>query len=573
MNWIKFEQGNCSNCYKCLRSCPSKAIKIIGNHAEIVSERCISCGHCQIVCPQGIIKIMSSIEEVKKAMKEGKKVIASIAPSFAGAFDMVDGGQIVAALKKIGFSVVEETAVGAEIISTHYSNFINEGRLENLITTSCPSANYLIEKYYPKLVKYMIPVVSPMIAHGKLLKKTYGMDIHTVFIGPCIAKKLEANEFQHEDVINSVLTFEEISIWLKEENINVKEISPQSFDNNSYKKGCNFPIKGGIVSKCLKENNSNKYEIVQVDGVDACREILDCIEKDLISGVCVEINICEGSCIGGPGMPKDDTNFYFREKRVKDYVKTKKKHINSELHYIEELDFSKKFFNKELKTQIASEEDIQRILRSMGKYKKEDELNCNSCGYRTCVEKAQAVYSGMSEISMCLPYMRAKAESIRNVIFENSPNVIIILDHEMNVLELNPKAEFLFGMKADEIRNKPISILIEDDYFHKVKDSKENLIGQKISYSKYDLVFYANILYLEEQKVIMAIMTNVTSAEMSKKELEMVKEKTINSAQKVIEKQMRVAQEIASLLGETTAETKVILTKLKNIALGEVGDL
>ncbi|QIB27688.1 [Fe-Fe] hydrogenase large subunit C-terminal domain-containing protein [Caloranaerobacter azorensis] len=573
VNLIKFEKGNCNNCYKCLRSCPSKAIKIIGDQAEIVTERCISCGYCQSVCPQGIIKIMSSVEDVKEAIRDGKKVIASIAPSFAGAFDLNNEGQIVTALKKLGFDVVEETAVGAEIVSNLYSKYIEEGNYKNLITTSCPSANYLIEIYYPSLIQYMIPVVSPMIAHGKLLRKIYGMDSYIVFIGPCIAKKLEANEFQHDDTINSVLTFDEIANWLKEEKINIKELEPQDFDTESYKKGCTFPIKGGILANCLDKNISNKYEMIQVDGVDACKDILECIKNDLISGVCVELNICKGSCIGGPGMPKDETNFYIREKRVKDYVKKKEKCESGEICTIEELDFSKKFFNKELKIEIASEEEIQKILRSMGKYKKEDELNCNSCGYRTCREKAQAVYNGMSEISMCLPFMRAKAESIRNVIFENTPNVIILLDEDMNVLDFNPKAELLFGIKADEIKNKPISTLIEDDYFYKVKKSKKNLIGQKISYPQYGLVFYANIVYLEEQKIIMAIMTDVTAEEMNKKELARVKAETINGAQKVIEKQMRVAQEIASLLGETTAETKVILTKLKEIALGEAGDI
>jgi len=573
MKFINFSREKCNNCYKCLRTCPSKAITILEDHAEIVDEMCISCGKCQVVCQKEALYIKSNINQVKKAILEGKKVIASIAPSFAGAFEMNEEGQMVTALKNLGFDIVEETAIGAEIVLDYYKKYVEEGKCENLITTSCPSANHLIEKYYPSLIKYMIPIVSPMIAHGKLLKHKYGMDSYMVFIGPCLAKKVEADEFQHSGIIDSVLTFEELDDWFKEEEIDLKDLETQEFNHTSYKRGSAFPVEGGFLIDGKGEGRK-KYEIIRVTGVNRCKEILECIQKKDISRVCVELNICEGSCIDGPGMPKDGTNYYTREKRVKNYVNKKNLYSNTEEeNMINDIDFTKTFFDMKANRKKASESEIKEILRKMGKYKPEDELNCNACGYVTCREKAESIYEGMSEVNMCLPFMRAKAESLKNIIFDNSPNVIFLLDNELCVKEFNPSSEKVFRIKAEDIKGKPISSIISEAEFSKVMTTKESLIGHKVVYQKYGVVLIANILYLKNENVIMTIMTDVTSAEKNKEELARVKERTLDAAQEVIEKQMRVAQEIASLLGETTAETKVILTKLKGIALGEAGDI
>jgi PAS domain S-box-containing protein len=221
----------------------------------------------------------------------------------------------------------------------------------------------------------------------------------------------------------------------------------------------------------------------------------------------------------------------------------------------------------------VSEEQLSGIMKSMGKYELADELNCGVCGYNTCKEKAKAVAQGMAETDMCLNYMRNKAERITNVIFENSPSIIFLIDEEMNIVELNPTAEINFSTKAEFIKGKPISILIDDSDFIKVKETKVSILGKKVAYPKYNSIFIQNVLYLEKQNVILITMSDISEIESNKKELMRVRENTLNAAQQVIEKQMRVAQEIASLLGETTAETKITLTKLKKIVLGEDGGL
>lgn len=572
MSLINFRSANCKSCYKCLRYCPVKAIKIKNEQAEIDQERCIGCGHCLIVCPQNARYIKSDAEDVIAAIKDGKRVIASIAPSFIGAFDMKDEGQMAFALKKLGFSIVEETAIGAELVSKKYEEYINNHSMKNIITTCCPAVNFLIEKYFPSLIEYMLPIVSPMIAHGKMLKHRYGMDCYTVFIGPCTAKKFEATDFFHEGIIDSVLTFEELKQWFDESGICLKDMDSICFDKRANKVGRIFPISGGVVETFKEGNNSLKYEYFGVTGIEDCIEIFNSLLKGEINGACIEVNACKGSCIGGPGMP-ENKSIYKIGQIIKEYSKKSSAISNEDLNdSYNDIEFKNIFFDKSVKRTNASEEEIKRILQSMGKFDITDEMNCGVCGYNTCRDKAQAIYEGMAEPTMCLQYMRNKAESINYVVFENTPNIIIIVDDELRIKEFNPAAEKLFKINAMEVKDKPISYLMDDWDFINVIQEKKDIYRHKVSYPRYGAVVIQNILYIEKQNIMLAIISDITEEENSKLELLHVKEKTLNAAQEVIENQMRVAQEIAGLLGETTAETKVILTKLKKIAMGEDGD-
>lgn len=571
MRIINFSKANCKNCYKCLRNCPVKAIRINNDQAEILEERCVSCGRCLVICPQEARYIKSDVEQVKQFLSSGHKVIASIAPSFMGAFDITEGGQMVAALKQLGFYAVEETAIGAEIVTDVYQEEIKKNKKDNLITTCCPAVNDLIEKYFPQLIPDMIPVVSPMIAHGRNIQQTYGNDTKVVFIGPCVAKKYEAVDLRHQGVIQAVLTFDELDHWFQSEQINLQELKAEPFERIPSKRGRRFPIVGGIEANM--NQHESPYEVLHVDGMENCMEVLESLSKGDLHHLFLEMNICKGGCLNGPLMPKNGESFYLRQHRVKEYVQKSLDLPCKEIFQnVEKIDVTKHFYNRSFRKAEASEEEIKKILKKMGKREPQDELNCGACGYNTCREKAQAVSEGMSQMSMCIPYMRSKAESVTNIIFGNSPNIIFILDDEMNVKEFNPSAERVFQIKAKEIKDKPIAMLIDDSYFHQVKETKENLYNQRVVYDHYGVVMIVNVLYLEKENIMLVIMTNITAQEKNKEELARVKENTLNAAQDVIEKQMRVAQEIASLLGETTAETKVTLTKLKNIVLGEVGE-
>ncbi|WP_425448208.1 [Fe-Fe] hydrogenase large subunit C-terminal domain-containing protein [Dethiothermospora halolimnae] len=571
MSFLNFSEANCKNCYKCLRHCPVKAIKIKDEQAQIVEDKCIGCSECLVICPQNARQIKSSVANVKRAIVENKRVIATIAPSFIGGFNLKDAGQMVTALKKLGFNHVEETAIGAEVIATLYKNYINSNDQKNYITTCCPAANNLIEKYYPSLIEYMLPMVSPMVAHGKLIREYYGHDSYVVFIGPCTAKKIEAADVRDEGVIDAVLTFEEMEVWFEEEGIKLDALLGEAFDSESFKKGSSFPVGGGVLSSFIDDNS--KLDVIAVSGIKECMDLFDSVEKGQLENYCIEVNVCKGSCIGGMAMPKNDESIFVRKERVKNYVKDKKDiSKKGEFQIPKNIDYGKYFFEHKVDFDVADEE-IEKVLNRMGKYKLEDELNCGGCGYNTCREKAKAVVLGMAEINMCLPFMRGKAESLKNLIFENSPNAIMLVDNNMLIKEINPMVEKIFDIEASRAKNSPLSMLIDDKEFIEVRDTKKNIIKRKAFYPSHNVVLLQNIIYVEKQNVLLAIMVDITKEEKSKGELSKVKESTLDAAQKVIEKQMRVAQEIASLLGETTAETKSTLTKLKNITIGEKGDL
>ncbi|SET15400.1 Iron only hydrogenase large subunit, C-terminal domain [Natronincola peptidivorans] len=571
MSFFDFSRANCKNCYKCLHYCAVKAIKMRDEQAEIVKERCIACGQCFFVCPQDAREVKCDLDDIKAAIKAGKKVIASLAPSFPGAFEIGDNSKMISALKKLGFEIIEETAVGAMVIADLYKTYIEESQHKNIITTSCPSANFLIEQYYPMLTQYMIPLVSPMIAHGKILKRIYGMDSYVVFIGPCISKKIESMDSQHQGVIDGVLTFDELQKWMDSEAIDPNLLEEQPWERISHARGRGFPLGGGILKSVLKNDTLN-YESIAVDGIHECIDLLNSLKEGSIEGALVEISVCKGSCIGGPAMPKATRNYFKSKKRVRDYVSSEVVgHSNNDMP-IDNISFSKHFSHKAIEKSQASEEEIAAIMKKMGKYNQEDQLNCGSCGYNTCIEKAQAVHEGMAETDMCLPFMRNKAENVANVILDNSPNAILLLDEDMRVKEFNATAERIFRISSIDIKNKAISTILNDSSFYNVKSTKRSIIGKKISYPQYGIVLIHNIIYIENENLILVIMNDMTEEEKHKKELTRVKESTINSAQRVIEKQMRVSQEIASLLGETTAETKVILSRLKKIALEEAGN-
>lgn len=564
MQFINYSRENCNNCYKCIRVCSPKAISIYEDRAEIIEDRCISCGECYVICEQNALSIKNKVYEVKEAINSNKKVAVSLSASFPGVFS-VEAGKIVKALKVLGFDIVEETAIGGDMVVRAYEEYLQASENENLITTSCPSTNYLIEKYYPDLRKYMLPIVSPMIAHGKYLKRKYGRDTHVVFIGPCIAKKVEANERQHQGIVDSVLTFVELEQWFQEAGINLNELSSEEFDGEGSRRGKQLPFKTKV---------SYKYERIIVTGISRVREILDSVSKEELNHVFLEIASCEGGCIAGTGMPKDAGNYYVKRKRVNDYIDKSSMNLKTQDKPLTEpINLSRITFDKRVKQIKHSKVEIESILRSMGKTKKEDELNCDACGYQTCRKKAESVLEGRSQLNMCLPFMRAKAESVKNVIFDHSPNAIFMVGcNDLRVKEFNPSSERVFQIKASEIKGERVKKIIPENIFEKVLETKENTVGKKIEYPQYGVILIANIIYVKKDNILMAIMNDVTSAEKNKEELEHVKKNTINAAQEVINKQMRVAQEIASLLGETTAETKVTLTKLKDIVIGERGE-
>ena len=571
MNFINFDHTKCDECFKCLRVCPTKAIAFTNHSRHIINDLCIKCGRCQRECPQGALSIHLDLQGVQQAVQKKKKVIASIAPSFAGAFDLKSPGKMAAALKKLGFFAVEETARGAEMVSIEYEKFISKSRLPNIITSCCPSSNYLIEHYFENALENVIPVISPMLAHGFDIHARYGRDAYVVFIGPCLAKKAEALEITGS--IEAVITFRELESWFHTSGISLKDMISAPFDTPSSKRGRAYPLGGSLWRKDLKTRISPHYKYIHIDGITACQEFLQSVEAGEISGYCAELNICEGSCINGPDMPTCAPNRYRRVQAVTENVETPRNdNRDAGYHRLPVEMLQRSFEAKKINIAEVSDFQIAEVLITMGKYSKQDQLNCGACGYSTCRDKAIAIARGFSDINMCMDTLRKKAESLQSVIFDNSPNAICILDGEQRIQSVNPAFNHLFNASKIKLDYWPIQALVEDTIFEDLSRSTRQLTSKKIYLDTVDRTFYCNVVKLENGKNYVGIFTDITEAESNRKELDRVKAETLVTCQQVIEKQMRVAQEIASLLGETTAETKVGLNKLKTLVITDGGD-
>ncbi len=568
MNFIEFDKKKCDECYKCLRICPTKSIAFTKDHREIIDARCIKCGKCQAVCEHGALSIQNDKRFVQKAMRSSKRVVASLAPSFASSFQIDNPYKIVTALKKLGFDHVEETGVGAELISQHYEEIISNSQQKHIITSCCSSANYLVEVYYPHLIEAVIPIVSPMIAHGKMIKEN-DPDAFVVFIGPCLAKKAEAEELNNE--IDAVLTFNELDDWFIEDNILLRELEPTMIETPASLRGSAYPLGGSLYQGDLKNRIDERYKYVRVDGITKCKDVLESVTHNALNNYCIEMNICSGSCINGPDLPVSQETYYEKEEKLQNYIATKP--TNTIIDIKSKVNVERTFNNKSVKTKKPTKDELNQILSLIGRESLVSQLNCGACGYRSCKEKAEATFNGFADKHMCLPYLREKAESRQSIIFDNSPNLICILDEDLYILEYNPSFGRNLNMTSETLKNMPIMAVLEDDIFKQVNGNRENVVNEKVHFESIEKDFIANIIYCQEEKVIVAILTDVTLREKSREELTRVKEQTILSCQKVIDKQMRVAQEIASLLGETTAETKVNLNKLKNIVLYDEGGL
>lgn len=571
MRILDFYPANCKNCYKCVRNCSVKAIKMIDDQAQIVEQKCIACGTCFLVCPQNARNIHSDLENVINALKEGRKIIISIAPSYLGVYD--EPYKLISVLKYLGADLVEETAIGAAKVTELYKEYIKTTDKKNAITTCCPTVNMMVQTYYPDLIPYLIPLDSPMVAHCKMIRNRYGSDAFIVFLGPCISKKCEANSSQFSGIVDAVISFEELDKYLESKDINIstfEEIYPDLEGNYIGKK---YPLENGILDGMKNIISESKFTPLSITGIDNLKGAFKAIDDGDLSSVLIEANSCIGGCLGGPAVPKKSKNVFVRKTNAKSRIHslTDKKYEN----YSDEeknLNYSRTFRNKQYTHPYYSEEDIKSVLEQTGKHSKEDELNCGACGYDTCRDKAISVLEGLSYPQMCMPYMRSEAEKISNIYFEYSPSIIIIVDLNLNILDLNPAGEKAFKTSVDKLRGNPISVIMPDDDFKAAVDAEENMVGRKLELKSYSMVVYEHIIYLSKNKILFGILNDITAEEQKKEQLINFKLNTLETADKVIEKQMRVAQEIAGLLGETTAETKAALLKLKKVVLEESED-
>lgn len=550
-NCLTLKKSNCKNCYKCIRHCPVKSIRFSGNQAHIIGNECILCGHCFVVCPQNAKEIIDETEKVKVFLQSGDPVVVSLAPSFIANYDGVGIVAMRKALKKLGFYDVEETAIGATIVKNEYERMLKEDERDIVITSCCHSVNLLIQKYFPAELEYLADVLSPMQAHCADIKKRIP-NAKTVFIGPCVAKKDEAEHY--EGLVDAVLTFEELTDWLKRERIEPE----REAESNAESRARFFPTTGGILKTMAQ--NAPGYAYMALDGVENCISALKDIESGKIHKCFIEMSACVGSCVGGPVMEK------YHSSPVKDYMTV--------ASFAGEKDFrvsqptadnlKKQFTYIEHKLTQPSETEILSALRQMGKFKSSDELNCGSCGYNSCREKAIAICQGKAEISMCLPYLKDKAESFSDTIVKSSPDGLIVLNENLEVQQINAAALKLMNIRsASDVLGESVIRILDPTVFAQVKNTGRGIRSQRVYLAEYKRYVEQTVVYDRDSHLLVGIMRDITDEELEREKKENISRQTIEVADKVVDKQMRIVQEIASLLGETAAETKIALTKLK----------
>ena len=411
-------KDRCRVCYTCLRECPVKAIKIINGQAEVVNDRCIGCGNCVKVCSQGAKVSYRSVDDVYELLKSDHKIVAAIAPSFPAEFiEFQDHRILVGMIRKLGFDYVTEVAFGADVVAMEYERHFKSDDFRGDISSDCPAVTYYIRHYHPDLVSFLAPTVSPMVAMTRILRKKYGEEIKVVFIGPCFAKKAESSE------TDEVMTFLELRDMFWEQNITIENSESSEFDPPHPGKGAIFPVSRGMFQTTNSKEEIPEELAVIAEGRMNFKEAVKEFEEGYIRNKHLELLCCEG-CIMGPGTSTGGRK-YERIAAVGEYVGRKLKTLDKDqwlkdLNDYGKVDLSQHFLPEDRRFQIPPDDEIEKVLQSMGKFSAKDHLNCGACGYDTCIEHAIAILKGLAETEMCLPYAIEKLhDSINSLNISN----------------------------------------------------------------------------------------------------------------------------------------------------------
>ncbi len=541
----------CQDCYKCIRGCPVKAIKVEGGYASIEPHRCLFCGHCVETCPNSAKKVRDDRRRVERLLRGERRVVVSLAPSFASEFPGVAPAQLVAALQRLGFWAVSETALGAQEVSAGCRELLRSGRARVLISSACPVVVEFIRKYRPDCTGLLTPLLSPMLAHARLLRAAFGEDIAVVFIGPCIAKKGEAD--RHPELVSAALTFQDLHDWLESASIEpaALDAGDAAFVPRAAGAGAFYPIEGGMIEG-VREPDSGALFMAH-SGLGAVERALDGLE-DLEPGrpLFLELLGCEGGCVNGP-KTAGKAGTVRRRCRVLRYAQPggdRPVGLPIEAAYPPEPP----------PRPPSSETQIRDVLRLVGKNSPEDELNCGGCGYDSCRAFAAAFLMGRAERRMCVTHLRKLAEKKTHALMQKMPSAVVLVDENLRILECNPSfARFFAPQDAGEpqpraLENQPLDSLVPFyNLFRGVLESGEEMPGRDIRFG--GRVFHVTVFSVERHSVVGGIFRDETQPAVRKEQI-------IDRARRVVENNLRTVQQIAYLIGENAAESEIALNSI-----------
>lgn len=545
---IYTERTQCQDCYKCIRECPVKAIKVESGYASIIAELCIYCGRCVELCPHGAKKVRYDRGRVETLLASGRKTVVSLAPSWASDFPDVPEAKLIAALRKLGFYGVSETALGAEQVSAHIAALLHSGAGRAWLSTACPVVVEYVEKYRPDAVGSLTPLLSPALGHARLLKRELGQDTHVVFIGPCIAKKREAD--LHPELLDAALTFADLRAWMKDAGIALDQIEPGPEDRflpRAARDGRLYPVAGGMAAGIRAA--CSETDFMEFSGIAAVERAITGLEEMDAAGAFLELLACDGGCVNGPKSRRGGTaaKRWHVVRRVDPAPAVPEALVSIENAYAPH----------PVPVFDCAEPQIREALRSVGKLTADDELNCGGCGYDSCREFARALAIRRAERQMCVSYMRKLAQKKTHVLMQKMPSAVVIADEQLRVVECNPRfAEFFAaeGASAESLAGADLALLVPFySLFRRVLATGDEFLDREIRFR--GKVYNAAVFGIEKDSLVGGIFRDATQPAVEKEQI-------IRRAREVIQKNLLTVQQIAYLIGENAAESEMTLNDI-----------
>lgn len=543
---------NCTDCYRCLRACAVKAISFSNKQAKIIADKCVLCARCIAECPAKTKTIYDQTAQVKKFLQEDA-VVLTLSPSFISYFGCDQAEDIYAAAYALGFILVEETAVSGAGYIESLTEQIND-KEQFIISSHCPVIVNLLEKRFPKLLPHLLPLATPATYHAHVVRKRFEQPIKIVHATACLS---EMHDDQSVQEIDAMLSFAQLEQLLKEANVEAME-KFRAKEPTYRLSGQELILTGGLAEQLVDKGVFTNEEVIHLSGIKDCLETLEGLDKKLVKGIkFLEMMTCREGCITGLNLEKNDS---ILNKRLQ-VLKREKRYAH--LPALESVEtYQRSFHNKWYQPKEAPTEAVKEVLQSLGQFNRYKLLNCSACGYDSCYEKAVAVVRGDAEQEMCMTYMRHRAESRAHTIVRSIPSAIIVFDQDFMIQEANPSACQMFAPYGLQEGNALFEY-IDIRYMERVVATGMGIRDKIVHYADLDLWTRQIIVRMYDTKnLYMAIFEDITEQEKKRLELETMKQETLEKANQVINNQMMVAQQIAGLLGETTAETKITLLNL-----------
>lgn len=555
---IYTEKHECQDCYKCVRHCPVKAIKVEEGYASVMPKLCIYCGQCVAACPNGAKRVRDDLPAARRLLVMKPRVIASLAPSFVSEFPELRPAQLVHLLRGLGFHGVSETALGAQQVSAQAAALLKNSPGQALFSSACPTVVSYLQKHRPEALPRLTGLLSPLLTHCRMLRQHFGSEIGIVFIGPCIAKKIEAS--QHPELLEAALTFEDLRRWFEQDRIvpeQALETPEDHFIPEPSEEGAWYPVDGGMIASMKSSCAVNDRSCMAFSGISAIEKAIGGLEElKPEGGLFLELLACEGGCVNGPRTSHRDGTAAKRL-RVLNYAHPSR----APLPRSSSLMIQESFPPTPPPATNYPDSQIREALRLVGKHSAEDEMNCGGCGYDSCRAFARALLSQKAERAMCVTHMRKLAQKKANALIQKMPAAVVIVNEAMRIIEHNAAFSALFARDASDplgappvIEGAPLSSWMPfANLFYRVLKSGEDILDHDLRFQ--DTILHASIFTIEKHWVVGGILEDITQPAVRK-------EQVIRKVRGIIQKNLQTVQEIACLLGENASESEIALNSI-----------